>query len=40
MSSKTKADGTPFNYALGGCVWPGRVHYPDFNNPNTTNLWH
>jgi alpha-glucosidase (family GH31 glycosyl hydrolase) len=22
-----------------GCVWPGKVHYPDFNNPTSFDMW-
>lgn len=22
-----------------GCVWPGKVHYPDFNHPNAYKFW-
>jgi len=24
---------------LMGCVWPGKVFFPDFNNPNATQFW-
>jgi alpha-glucosidase (family GH31 glycosyl hydrolase) len=29
-------DGAP----LMGCVWPGKVHYPDFNHPDAWDMWH
>lgn len=25
---------------LIGCVWPGRVYYPDFNHPESIQVWH
>lgn len=22
-----------------GCVWPGKVHFPDFNHPKAFGMW-